>query len=113
LAFGTTYDNRESDAWQLRQHNTLQGQPRKGSAIAVPSLNEGRQFHLIINAIWEPLNLELPKLALGNTWRRWIDTALDCRQDIVNRETAPSVAGETYPVAPRSVVMLLTESAVE
>ena len=113
MAFGTTYDKRESDAWQLRQHNSLQGQPRNGSAIAVPSLNEGLQFHLILNAYWEPLDFELPKLKHGNAWRRWIDTALDSPQGIVNWETAPPIAGETYRVAPHSDEMLFTEGAAE
>ena len=34
-------------------------------------------FHVILNAYWQPLDFELPRLdhAGENPWRRWIDTA--------------------------------------
>ena len=67
--------------------------------------NEGLAIHVILNAYWEPLEFELPKLALG-AWRRWIDTALDSPQDIVPWQEAPEFIGDSYPVADRSVVML-------
>jgi glycogen operon protein len=71
---------------------------------------EGLYFHLILNAFWEPLDFELPKLAVSNSWRRWIDTSLDSPDDIVAWETAPAVSGETYRVADRSVVMLYSRA---
>ena len=40
-------------------------------------------FHVILNAYWQPLDFELPRLdsAGENPWRRWIDTALDSPHD--------------------------------
>jgi glycogen operon protein len=71
-------------------------------------LKEGLNFHLILNAYWEPLDFELPQSAGGGQgpWRRWIDTALDSPHDIVPWETAPAVPGNTYRAEARSVVML-------
>jgi glycogen operon protein len=63
-------------------------------------------FHLILNAYWEPLDFELPILSSGERWRRWIDTALDPPQEIVEWQAAPPVPGYTYGAAPRSVVVL-------
>jgi isoamylase len=65
-------------------------------------------FHLIVNAYWEPLEFELPVLHErgGNLWRRWIDTALDSPEDIVEWHMAPPFPGGTCRVEPRSVVML-------
>jgi glycogen operon protein len=64
-------------------------------------------YHLILNAYWEPLEFELPRMETG-PWRRWIDTYLDSPNDIVPWDKAPAVAGNTYHVGPRSVVVLHT-----
>jgi glycogen operon protein len=65
-------------------------------------------FHLILNAHCEPLDFELPPLArsAGNSWRRWIDTALASPDDIVPWEQAPAVPGLIYRAEARSVVAL-------
>jgi glycogen operon protein len=63
-------------------------------------------FHLILNAYWEPLDFELPVQADGKAWRRWIDTALNPPQDIVEWQTAQPVSGVIYRAAARSVVVL-------
>ena len=76
-------------------------------ALCAELKREGLRFHLILNAYWEPLQFELPKLESG-TWRRWIDTALDSPNDIVPWKTAPPVQGITYRAEARSVVMLHT-----
>jgi glycogen operon protein len=70
---------------------------------------EGILFHFILNAYWEPLHFELPKLRLGQSWRRWVDTVLDAPNDIVPWEKAPPVPGNAYRVADRSVVMLFAD----
>jgi glycogen operon protein len=67
--------------------------------------SEGLRFHLILNAYWESLEFELPKLTRG-TWRRWIDTSLDSPHDIVPWEEAPETQADTYRVGDRSVAML-------
>jgi isoamylase len=68
---------------------------------------EKLSFHLIMNAYWEQLDFELPPAAAGGgSWRRWIDTFLPSPNDIVEWQSAPPVAGNTYQAGPRSVVML-------
>jgi isoamylase len=69
---------------------------------------QGLFLHLILNAYWQPLDVELPALMNGGeTWRRWIDTALDSPDDIVEWNIAPPVSGGTYSAAARSVVALI------
>jgi glycogen operon protein len=51
---------------------------------------EGLLFHLILNAYWEPLEFELPKLGDKGPWRRWVDTGLDSPHDIVPWEESSS-----------------------
>ena len=71
---------------------------------------EGILFYFILNAYWESLEFELPKLNDGNSWRRWVDTSLPSPADIVPWEQAPAIAIETYRVADRSVVLLYANS---
>ena len=61
---------------------------------------------LILNAYWEPLDFELPKLGDKGPWRRWIDTALDSPTDIVPWQEATGVQAESYRAQARSVAML-------
>jgi len=76
--------------------------------------NEHLRLHLILNAYWDPLEFELPPLAGGQeTWRRWIDTALDSPDDIVAWQMAVPVPGATYLVQARSVVVLIAGSGIE
>ena len=65
-------------------------------------------FHVILNAYWEPLDFELPRLdrAGENPWRRWIDTALDSPDDILEWAKAKPLHGYNYRAESRSVVML-------
>jgi glycogen operon protein len=78
-------------------------------ALGAELKQEGLLFHLILNAYWEPLDFELPKLDGGRRWRRWIDTALDSPHDIVPWQSAPAFPGDTYRVGDRSVVMLFAD----
>jgi len=72
---------------------------------------QGALFHVMINAYWEPLSFELPPVDhAGHPWRRWIDTFLDSPDDIADRDHAPEVAGSSYRVQPRSVVILFMGS---
>jgi isoamylase len=103
----TTMLQQANKAW----HGTRLFQPDWGDgshsvALGAELKQEGLRFHLILNAYWEPLAFELPKLEAPGTWRRWIDTALDSPNDIVGWQTAPAVSGDTYRAAARSVIML-------
>jgi glycogen operon protein len=98
---------RANKAW----HGTKLDQPDWGEhshaiAIGAELRAEGLVVHLILNAYWEPLDFELPP---GPAWRRWIDTSLPPPGDVVEWQTAPPVAGESYRAGPRSVVMLYAE----
>jgi len=64
-------------------------------------------FHGFMNAYWEPLDFELPALAGGDSWRRWIDTSLDSPDDISPWETMARVSGSMYRAGPRSLVVLV------
>jgi isoamylase len=75
---------------------------------------EGLCFHLILNAYWEPLDFELPAWQAGRErWHRWIDTALDPPDEIVEWQKARPVPGRTYHVGARSVVMLVAGVGLE
>jgi glycogen operon protein len=65
-------------------------------------------FHVILNAYWQPLDFELPRLdnAAENPWRRWIDTALDSPHDILEWAKAEPLHGYNYRADSRSMVML-------
>ena len=69
-------------------------------------LREAVKLHLLMNAYWEPIDFELPPVANGTLWRRWIDTSLQSPEDIVPWNAAPSVADRLYRAAPRSIVVL-------
>jgi len=97
----------------LSWHGVKLSQPDWGEsshsiAFTVEVRREKLLFHLILNAYWEPLDFELPRVdkAGENPWRRWIDTALNSPNDIVPWETAASVPGYAYRAEARSVVML-------
>jgi isoamylase len=65
-------------------------------------------LHLMFNAYWEPLEFELPAVpdtALSG-WQRWIDTARESPEDIMDSPAAPLVRGTNYRLMPRSVAAL-------
>ena len=82
------------------------GESSHSIALTVGIPRERLVLHLISNADWEPLDLELPQT--DNPWHRWIDTALESPFDIVQWETSESILGHTYRAEARSVVMLFT-----
>ena len=69
------------------------------------TLRDGDHLHFMLNAYWEPLVFDLPPD--GMPWRRIVDTARDAPDDFCDPEEAPPVAGATYELAPRSVVVLI------
>lgn len=72
-----------------------------------PDLNE--HLHVMVNAYWDSLNFELPKLPGGYTWHRVIDTSLQPPEDFA--DPAPALAHDQhhYHLHPRSVVVLSTD----
>jgi glycogen operon protein len=99
---------------QIEWHGARLGQPDWGDdshsiALTAWCLNDRFAFHLMVNAWWEPLSFELPKLREqpGEGWRRWLDTSLSSPEDIVPWEDAPRIEGGTYQLPPHSVAVLL------
>jgi glycogen operon protein len=79
-------------------------------ALSAEYPKEKTLFHVILNAYWEALEFDLPPVTFsGASWRRWIDTALDSPQDIVEWNEAPSVSSQTYRAGPRSVAVLFAD----
>ncbi|WP_197094550.1 glycogen debranching protein GlgX [Microvirga massiliensis] len=97
-------------------HGVMIGQPdwsheSHSLAFEVEIREERLHVYLILNAYWEPLDFELPPAGNdSNPWRRWIDTALEAPQDIVPWQAAPSLSGDTYRAAARSVVVLFEQA---
>jgi glycogen operon protein len=77
-------------------------------ALSVELSHQAVIIHWILNAYWEPLDFELPRVEGGgeNPWGRWIDTTLDSPEDIADWQTTARVPGFTYRAGPRSVVLL-------
>jgi glycogen operon protein len=105
--------NRLLRGTNLAWHGVKLGQPDWGEsshsiAFTVEIRRERLLFHMILNAYWEPLDFELPRVdkAGENPWRRWIDTALDSPYDILQWNAAESVPGYAYRAEAHSVVML-------
>src|SRR6476619_2641392 len=73
------------------------GENSHSIAFTVEIREERLLFHVILNAYWQPLDFELPRLdSVGeNLWRRWIDTALDSPHDIFEWKIAESIPGYT------------------
>ena len=77
-------------------------------AISAVLQKENVRFHWMINAYWEPLEFELPPIHSDreNPWRRWIDTALESPEDIVDWKESGYVKGFKYSVGARSTTLL-------
>ena len=67
-------------------------------------------IHVMMNMYWEPLDFDLPSIA-GRTWSRAVDTSLAPPLDIADPGGEAPVAGTTYTVAGRSVVVLVNQAA--
>jgi len=101
--------NRTKIEWHgLKLHQPDWGENSHSLALTTQDLADRLQFHILFNAYWEPLDFELPPPADPGGWRRWIDTALESPQDIVELDDAPLVDERIYRVQARSVVLLFT-----
>jgi glycogen operon protein len=78
-------------------------------AIAASAVAADLDLYLMLNAYWEPLRFELPRISEDELrpWRRWLDTFLEPPDDVCQFSNAPPVAGSSYLVYPRSIVALV------
>jgi glycogen operon protein len=69
---------------------------------------DGLVLHLILNAYSEALEFELPPAGKNGQeqWHRWLDTALESPDDIVDWREAASVTGSAYRAGAHSVAAL-------
>jgi isoamylase len=102
---------------KIAWHGVKLGQPdwspwSHSLAITFGAAKAGLVFHLILNAYWEPLDFELPPVdkEFGCVWRRWIDTAIESPDDIVEWTGAPAIPRSNYRAEPRSVVVLFAHT---
>jgi glycogen operon protein len=103
----------QKHAWHGVKLNQPDWSPFSHSfAISGELKSEGVLAHIIFNAYWEPLEFELPALRDGTeSWRRWIDTALDPPHEICEWNAEQPVLGTTYRAGARSVVVLIAGEA--
>jgi glycogen operon protein len=99
----------QTHAWHGVKLNQPDWSPSSHSlAISGRLKNEGVWVHIIMNAYWEALDFELPKLNNSTEkWRRWIDTALDPPREICEWNEEEPIVGTTYRAAARSVIVLI------
>jgi isoamylase len=65
-------------------------------------------IYLATNAHWDGHSFELPRLAPGKTWRRFVDTSLEAPGDAAEPGAEPVLrAQKSYSVGPRSTVVLV------
>jgi len=85
--------------WRFSSHSV---------AFTAKATSDRTCFHVVLNAYWEALEFQLPRVAGGghDPWRRWIDTFLESPDDIVDWQHAPLVPDHRYRAEPRSVVVL-------
>ena len=67
--------------------------------FALPPLQLPFWLHVMINAYWEALDFELPPMPAASLtgWRRWIDTARESPEDIMDAPAAPLVRETAIP----------------
>jgi glycogen operon protein len=94
-------------AWHGVKLNQPDWSPSSRSVAFTAEIRKERLlFHLILNVFWGALDFELPPVGNGNPWRRWIDTALESPNDIVEWQRSAAIEGYRYRAEPRSVVVL-------
>jgi glycogen operon protein len=101
---------------QIDWHGVRLGQPDwsdDSHSLACTLRSSARRLpiwlHVMHNAYWEALDFDLPDVpeTAVSGWRRWIDTARESPEDIMDPPAAPLVPGTRYPVMPRSMAVLL------
>jgi isoamylase len=99
---------------QIQWHGTRLGAPDWSASSHTLAATVAAQtgqvvLHLMVNSWREPLEFEVPDPSGGavEAWHRWIDTALLAPDDIHSPLEAPAFVGRSYPVAPRSLVVLI------
>jgi glycogen operon protein len=94
-------------------HGAKLGQPdwdRESRSLGMHLLaaNGDEPIYLFANAHWEARTFDLPRLAAGKTWRRFVDTSRDAGEDALEPGgEAPLASPRSGVAGPRSVVVLV------
>ncbi len=105
----------EAHGGRITWHGVKQGQPdwRDISHTLAYELrsqadgqNHSEHLFVIVNAFWEGLNFELPRLPAEQTWRRVIDTAVPPPNDFCDPPADLAGRQVNYAAKSRSVVVL-------
>jgi glycogen operon protein len=80
-------------------------------SLALALRGSGQAFQVMANFYWEALDFVLPRppRRSASCWRQVLDTALPAPQDFYQLHEAPAIPDSIYRVAPRTVVLLVTE----
>ena len=78
-------------------------------AFTLGGAGDGEDLHVMLNTAWYAAEFQLPGVE-GRRWFRAVDTALPSPQDIASEGKEVPVAGQTYLVTQRSVVVLVSRN---
>ena len=103
---------------QLTWHGIRLNEPDWGYyshslALEIEGNPSDHDFYLAFNAYWEDLEFELPPRTETQPWRLVVDTSQPSPHDIADPGQEPPVAGNTYQVRARSVVILTAPHSAE
>jgi glycogen operon protein len=96
-------------------HGTVLGAPgwsdpeARALAMTLAGFNGDPDLHVMLNMLWDSLEFELPAVP-GRRWLIAVDTAQTAPHDTADPGAEPPVAGNTYNVQPRSVVVLVNQA---
>jgi glycogen operon protein len=82
------------------------GHESRSVAFTLDSVDGDATFHVMLNAYWEPLLLELPTAPHRGAWLRVVDTSLEPPNDIADLGGEAPVTTGFYRIGPRSAVVL-------
>jgi isoamylase len=76
-------------------------------AVRIEYARSELSLYLVLNAYWEALAFEVPRMGTGAHWRRCVDTSRPFPHDICFDVHAEEIVSPSLVVQPRSVVVLL------
>ncbi len=98
----------EEVAW----HGTKLNEPgwsdpeARALALTLAGSDGDADIHIMMNMYWDRLDFELPP---GRRWSKAVDMAAAPPHDMEEPGSEPPVAGSTYTLEGRSVVVLISE----
>jgi len=99
---------------KLEWHGVKLNQPdwsetSRSLALTIHNRIHNKLIFVALNAFWNPLEFEIPKVDAATPWKLVLDTAEPSPGDITPYPEARTVRAALITVGPRSVITLLTE----